>query len=527
MYGSNPIKRIRHTASLAAMASLWLAAGGCDGPEEYGDDEGWEDIEDVESNERFLAFDTASEWLVSRVHSDVRVCLTGDGMTSSNIPTRRDQVRDAIMDWVAGIEPSSDTPLMERTDIQFSCSGEHVRINWSDESGRANVEAKSGDVIVCNLFSGDGYDVVLHEFGHIFGMGDTYVEGVWTCHPGQPDSLMCTLKTFLAPDDIQGIQEIYALTFPSSSTKRWFGSNAWCQASGSSLYPGDFNGDGREDLLCHSESSGSMWIDYADSSGALAGTNWSRSAQWCTASGAQLHVGDFNGDSRDDILCLNQANGWQHIDYANTSGRFDGTNWSNDLNWCMASDADLHVGDFNGDGRDDLLCNNTSNGWKHIDWASTSGTFAGTNWSNDLNWCISDGAEVHVGDFNSDGRDDLLCHNAETGWKHIDYSSTNVFDGTNWSSDMNWCFHDAAELHVADVDGDGADDMLCHDTEDGKKWVARASEQFDGTSRRWAMDWCKDAAAQLFTGDFDGDGASDMLCHNGTSGQRWLSFENP
>ncbi|WXH31973.1 hypothetical protein WA016_05953 [Myxococcus stipitatus] len=37
----------------------------------------------------------------------------------------------------------------------------------------------------------------------------------------------------------------------------------WCHHSGSQLLTGDFNGDGRADLLCHDVSSGTKWFAYS------------------------------------------------------------------------------------------------------------------------------------------------------------------------------------------------------------------------------------------------------------------------
>ena len=37
---------------------------------------------------------------------------------------------------------------------------------------------------------------------------------------------------------------------------------------------------------------------------------------------------------------------------------------------------------------------------------------------------------------------------------------------------MGWCNHASAELHLGDFNGDGRADMLCHDTSTGYKWVA-------------------------------------------------------
>ncbi|WP_338864792.1 FG-GAP repeat protein [Myxococcus stipitatus] len=43
----------------------------------------------------------------------------------------------------------------------------------------------------------------------------------------------------------------------------WSIEMGWCHHSGSQLLTGDFNGDGRADLLCHDVSSGTKWFAYS------------------------------------------------------------------------------------------------------------------------------------------------------------------------------------------------------------------------------------------------------------------------
>jgi hypothetical protein len=43
---------------------------------------------------------------------------------------------------------------------------------------------------------------------------------------------------------------------------------------------------------------------------------------------------------------------------------------------------------------------------------------------------------------------------------------------TDWERNMGWCYHDGAEFHIGDFNGDRKDDLLCHDINNGYKWIA-------------------------------------------------------
>jgi hypothetical protein len=160
--------------------------------------------------------------------------------------------------------------------------------------------------------------------------------------------------------------------------------------------------------------------------------NWGTdtpSQGWCTDPSHLLLAGDFDGDGDQDYMC-NYTLGNKAIDYSDDG--LDGTDWYGSAQWCATSN-DVLVGDFNGDGRDDILCNQSTS--KLTDFADQDGKFFGTDATWNTSWCSTSGAAViSTGDYNQDGRDDLLCHNKSTNMKYIDYADANGhFSGSNWS----------------------------------------------------------------------------------------------
>ncbi|MDH5546092.1 MAG: FG-GAP-like repeat-containing protein [Gammaproteobacteria bacterium] len=302
----------------------------------------------------------------------------------------------------------------------------------------------------------------------------------------------------------------------------WRIESGWCSHSGASLFRGDFNGDGKTDLLCH-DTNGTKWIDFADALGQFNGTDWSRAANWCGGTTAKLIIGDYNGDGRDDMLCHSSA-GNKYIDYANNSGQFLGTDWSRTTNWCSHGSAELLVGDVNGDHRADLICHDTASGYKWIDYADTYGRFYGTNWERDAHWCSHTGAQIRMGDFNGDGRTDMLCHDT-AGNKWVDLADNyGRFNGSNWSANTGFCAGSGNTLLVGDFNNDYRDDLLCHESS-GNKSVDFGDSAGRLSGADWARvtNWCSHSGAKVHTGDFNGDGKDDMLCHD-SIGRQWVDY---
>jgi hypothetical protein len=121
---------------------------------------------------------------------------------------------------------------------------------------------------------------------------------------------------------------------------------------------GDFNGDSRADVLWQ-HSSGALVEWQGSSTGALLNAG----SVMAGATGTVLGTGDFNGDGRDDVL-TRAANGSITEWLSQANGQFNAFTPAlqiGDLNWDVVG-----TGDYNGDGIADLL-------WRH-----SSG--AGGNW---------------------------------------------------------------------------------------------------------------------------------------------------
>ncbi len=235
---------------------------------------------------------------------------------------------------------------------------------------------------------------------------------------------------------------------------------------------GDFNGDGRDDILWRNvDGQLSNWL--ATASGGFVQNNANAAAVVPTA-WSVAGTGDFNGDGRDDILWRN-TNGT----VSDWLGQSNGGFVANDVNaarFVPTSWSVVGTGDFNGDGRDDILWRN-SNG-QLSDWLGQANGGFVLNDAIALTQVDTAWSVVGTGDFNGDGRDDILWRN------------TNGTIST-WSSQANGGFVNNGAISgvfvplawtvaaVGDYNGDGRDDILWRNA-DGTvtDWLANPNGSF-------------------------------------------------
>jgi len=228
---------------------------------------------------------------------------------------------------------------------------------------------------------------------------------------------------------------------------------------------------------------------------------------------------DFNGDGFDDAFMYDKS-GPKGIAKVNCLG-VDGNGLPTLVGQDLISKTwretwEVHTGDFDGDGRDDVFLYDRDDvkGVAHLirfdDTCNTiSSKTVADQWR--LTW------DVTIGDFDGDGRDDVFLYD-NTGPKGVAHLVRFDTNGDIYSSHpVADLWRTTWEVQSGDFDGDGWEDILLFDrtVSDAVAHLVRFDHNGNiFSSHIIADDW--NPGYQLFPGDFDGDGTTDIFLYDNT-----------
>lgn len=294
---------------------------------------------------------------------------------------------------------------------------------------------------------------------------------------------------------------------------------------------GDFNGDGYSDFVVRRKYNNK----YHNSDLYLAkvtGSSVTFTFSGCFLTDTReykIKTVELNGDGATDIFAyfLNTKE-CKLIRSVENAGLINPLNYTatryGTLNWDR-----VETVDFNGDGLTDIM-NLHSGGYTLLEsdgYGTMSETRTGT-WPDKEH-------HLYLGDFNGDGKTDMLL----TGWNKDPNSggwsswamNFSKGDGTFDRYDFTPKFNSKNKLIcVADITGDGKDDFYAVDKTSGNNTLSpvyayindgtgKSFSQVNGESTYGLDKWC------YYLGDFNGDGKTDFLCTADFSHATWTGYQ--
>jgi len=218
-------------------------------------------------------------------------------------------------------------------------------------------------------------------------------------------------------------------------------------------------------------------------------------------------VGDFNGDGRADVITfLLNPTGDAFVALTNSSGT--GLNGVSKWHEFFGVDGEqLNVGDFNGDGKDDIITATMNSSGTVYVATSTGSSFGASSIGNGH---ILAGEVYQTGDFNGDRKDDIaIFTKGSTNDVLVQLSNGSSFGGAGlWHGN----FSPGSEVPlVGDFNADGYDDIVTFTLDPNHDaMVSLSSGSSFGTATKWhdSFGWPGEV---MRVADMNGDGRDDIV----------------
>jgi hypothetical protein len=288
---------------------------------------------------------------------------------------------------------------------------------------------------------------------------------------------------------------------------------------------GDFNGDGRADIVWKSGRTLLMWL--GDGAGFTPAPIRDHAEGWDV-----WGAGDVDGDGKADLLLTHRAfrllaywimDGAAVLRYS-PAFRLPGGETPN------ARFGPITTGDYNGDGRLDIV-HSRERDESLVMWVGDGNGFR--EWpmrQHALGWRVAprygrDGAPVRpyvAGDTNGDGRADLVINNVDRNRNPATWSGFSkyyLFDGIGWQLDRQAGITGGQPLATGDFDADGRLDLVMDRDDPGgtRQTLIALSSRYESAVEHALIPTPAPTWQIIGADDVDGDGRSDILLGQGVA----------
>ncbi len=307
-------------------------------------------------------------------------------------------------------------------------------------------------------------------------------------------------------------------------------------------FAGDFTGDGKDDLLVfypNGQYSRFGLLKSVSDGFECVKKYYYNLPGWQMRDGDRYYIGDFNGDGKDDIYIFNASNWNQgYVCMLRSTGSALAYTKRYDQylpgNYITNSD-ELYIADINGDNKDEFVLYKRNTQTTRIYKSNGSSlSMSGEYFQSLPGWTSKAGDQYHIADINGDGKDDLYVFNGNDWNKEymlLLRSNGNSYNYIKRYDDAmpNWNMSNNDKYYVADVNGDGKDDLYVYNTADwSTQWLGTIVSDGSGVEAKtkqsdWIGGWNLGSVDNLIVDNRPTGNRDNLFIHN----ENWFGYMWP
>jgi len=281
---------------------------------------------------------------------------------------------------------------------------------------------------------------------------------------------------------------------------------------------GDLDGDGKSDLAITNNSSSTLSVFRNTSTGA-GFISYAAQVDLTTGSTPRtVSIGDLDGDGKADLAVVNES-GTVSV-FRNTTLGAGSISYASKVDFPTGSTpSSASIGDFDGDGKADLVVANFSSNFVSV-LRNTSTGAGSISYAPKVDFTIEAGSwSVSVGDLDGDGKVDLAVANETSNMVSVFRNTSTMAGSISFAPKVDYATGlNPQSLSIGDLDGDGRADLAVGNQGSPTVSVFRNTGTSPGTiSYAPKVDYTIASTSSVSIGDLDGDGKADLAVANGSN----------